>query len=109
MKFRFANMLEYRKYVGNRHSDCSFVEMDPTGRYGRVSLQNPFLSVSFYKKKSPFLKIPFLSVYFFGIIFIIIIRVQNSLLKWLNRVLEFLLYSHMLRFLVLWSCGFESL
>lgn len=35
MKVRYANMLEYRKYVG--HVECSFVEMDPTGRYGRYN------------------------------------------------------------------------
>lgn len=30
-------MPEYRKYVGNDHIDCPFVEMDPSGRYGRYN------------------------------------------------------------------------
>lgn len=30
-------MPDYRNYVGNGHIDCLFVEMDPTGRYGRYN------------------------------------------------------------------------
>jgi len=30
-------MPEYRRYVWNGHIDCPFVEMDPTGRYGRYN------------------------------------------------------------------------